>query len=507
MTVQPAPTAIERVRTVCDTAANMAAGTAAAARVAAVRDRLDGSLRVAIAGRVKSGKSTLLNALVGERLAPTNAGECTKVVTWYQRGVGYDVVAIGYDGRTTPVPFRRIDGALVFDIDALLLEEIERLVVSWPSAALRQITLIDTPGLASLAAENSVRTSEFLALDDSHPSDADAVIYLMRHLHQRDAEFLGSFMDRSVVGSSPVNAVAVLSRADEIGAGRLDAMASARRIAERYERNETVRTLCTAVVPVAGLIAETGLTLREDEAWALRQLATTPDATLDRMLRAADAFCEPGASELTVELRRQLIDRLGMFGLRFCVAEIRAGRAASANELATALVVESGLAAVRRLIADLFLPRADILKARTALVGLRSIADELKSIDPARARRLAAEVEQCEASTPDFAELRLSHLVVAGIVAFSEAQREEFGMLTRPGSAVEDRLGATPTADRSALRSQALEGVERWRTSGAAPFADVAMREACETMAHTYESLFVELHAQRAAGPEPIVER
>ena len=33
--------------------------------------------RVAIAGKVKAGKSTLLNALVGEMLAPTDAGECT----------------------------------------------------------------------------------------------------------------------------------------------------------------------------------------------------------------------------------------------------------------------------------------------------------------------------------------------------------------------------------------------------------------------------------------------
>ena len=47
-------------------------------------DRLDEPLRLAIAGKVKAGKSTLLNALVGEQLAPVDAGECTKVVTWYR---------------------------------------------------------------------------------------------------------------------------------------------------------------------------------------------------------------------------------------------------------------------------------------------------------------------------------------------------------------------------------------------------------------------------------------
>lgn len=51
--------------------------------------------------------------------------------------------------------------------------------------------------------------------------------------------------------------------------------------------------------------------------------------------------------------------------------------------------------------------------------------------------------------------------------------------------------------DPAVLRGKALAGVERWRTQGAAPLADVAMREACETMAHTYESLYVELYEPR----------
>ena len=49
-------------------------------------DRMDEPLRVAIAGKVKAGKSTLLNALVGEEIAPTDASECTKVITWYRDG-------------------------------------------------------------------------------------------------------------------------------------------------------------------------------------------------------------------------------------------------------------------------------------------------------------------------------------------------------------------------------------------------------------------------------------
>src|SRR5262245_51290536 len=56
--------------------------------IAAVRHRLsEEGLRVAVAGRVSSGKSTLVNALLRRRVAPTAAGECTRVVTWFRYGV------------------------------------------------------------------------------------------------------------------------------------------------------------------------------------------------------------------------------------------------------------------------------------------------------------------------------------------------------------------------------------------------------------------------------------
>src|SRR6185295_19470143 len=96
--------------------------------------RFDEPLRVAIAGRVKAGKSTLLNALIGEEIAPTDAGECTRLVTWYQDGVTYRVTLEAHSGATRPVSFHRDDGALEVDLEGTAPEDVERLVVEWPSA-------------------------------------------------------------------------------------------------------------------------------------------------------------------------------------------------------------------------------------------------------------------------------------------------------------------------------------------------------------------------------------
>ena len=111
--------------------------------------RLDEPLRVAIAGKVKAGKSTLLNALVGEQVAPTDAGECTRVVTWYRDGTTPRIVLHPRTGTPRPLPVRRHDGALEIDLGATPAEECERLVVDWPAQSLRTTTLIDTPGIAS----------------------------------------------------------------------------------------------------------------------------------------------------------------------------------------------------------------------------------------------------------------------------------------------------------------------------------------------------------------------
>ena len=150
--------------------------------------RLDEPLRVAFAGRVKAGKSTLLNALVGEQLAPTDAGECTRIVTWYRDGHSPRVVLHLHDGRTRQASFTRADGTLTVDLGNEVAEGVERIDVQWPSSRLAGVTLIDTPGLGSATEGGSAPTTRFLAIDDDAdgPGEADAVIYLMRHLHQSD---------------------------------------------------------------------------------------------------------------------------------------------------------------------------------------------------------------------------------------------------------------------------------------------------------------------------------
>ncbi|HUS20488.1 MAG TPA: dynamin family protein [Aeromicrobium sp.] len=475
-----------QVRTLIGELSTSLAGHPAQSRLAAISARLDGPLRVAIAGRVKAGKSTLLNALVGERLAPTDAGECTKIVTRYQYGTQYGVVADMRAGSPRTLSFTRGESALKIDLDGLGEADIRHMTVNWPSSVLQQTMLIDTPGLASINAENSRRTIDFVQGDDGGGTgEIDAVIYLMRHAHREDLRFLDAFMDRGVSSSSAVNAIGVLSRADEIGAGRLDAMESAARIASRYAADRNLARLVSGVLPLAGLLAETGLTLIEEEAAALRGIAAIDPDHLDRMLLSAQTFCDAEVEAVSADQRRRLLDRLGVFGVRVSVDLIRTQGLRTAADLGPRLVETSGLSALRARISDQFGPRARVLQARSALVSLRALARELESSAPDQARQIGYECERIEASAAEFARIRAAYLVSSGLVELKDDEQVSLTRLLMGTTAV-DALGV-PSAS---VRSAALDGVAKWRARAEDPFADPTTREACEAGARTCEVFY-----------------
>ena len=336
-------------------------------------ERLSGPLRLAIAGRVKAGKSTLLNALVGEELAPTDAGECTKLVTWYIGGHAAKVTAVHKDGRREQRPFSREGGALEVDLGGPA-EAFDHLEVSWPSSRLRDVTLVDTPGIASLSTEVSERTSTLLSAEDDRPPVVDAVLYLFRHSHASDVRFLEAFHDDELGRGTPLNAVGVLSRPDEIGSCRLDALTVAARVADRYERDSRIHRLCPLVLPVAGLLGQAGTTLREEEYRALATIAALPDAERNELLLTADRLLADDTDvRLTPLERGHLADRLGLFGVRLSVTLIRDGTVRSATELAKRLATDSKLEELRGVLVRQFLERSKLLRARSALAVVRAV--------------------------------------------------------------------------------------------------------------------------------------
>jgi hypothetical protein len=456
--------------------------------------RFDEPLRVAVAGKVKAGKSTLLNALLGEAIAPTDAGECTQVVTWYQDGNTPKVTLYpknpGPNAAPRQVPLHRRDGALELDLGGTPVDRVDRMVVDWPSQSLRATTLIDTPGIDSLSTDTSARSHQFLAPDDA-PTAADAVIYLMRHLHSGDVRFLESFHDQGVARATAVNTIAVLSRADEIGVGRLDALMSAKRIANRYRCDDKLRDLCQTVVAVAGLLAQTGRTMKQVEFTALTELSALAREDMDALLLSVDRFVtSQTTAPLSTEARGALLDRFGLFGVRLGVTLIRQGVNDPAR-LSTELVRRSGLDDLREVLAIQFTERRDLLKARSALLALDLVLH--REPRPASAP-LAVELERIMSGAHEFAELRLLSSLRSGAVKVpDEARVEAERLLGGDGGAATARLGLDADADPTTARAATMDALSRWRRRAESPLSSRSVADTARVVVRSCEGILATL--------------
>jgi hypothetical protein len=479
---------------------------AAAPEVASVLrdqlDRLDEPLRVAIAGKVKAGKSTLLNGLVGELIAPTDAGECTKVVTWYRDAPAPAVVSYPDDGPPEPLPIHRSADGLTVRLREVPAERLRKLVVDWPSQNLREMTLIDTPGIASTSAATSRRTLTLLTPDGDTPHDepaeADAVVYLMRHLHVADAEFLESFRDQGVARANAANTIAVVSRADEVGGGRIDAMLSARRIARRYRSSPALRGLCQTVLPVAGLLAATGKTLRQQEFTTLAALAAAPRAEMDDVLLSTSRFLRServaALSSVSTENRHALLARFGLYGLRLSMMHIRQG-CDDSTALAAELVRGSGIAELCDVLRARFTDRRDLLKARTGLLAVeRLLRTEVPGADMDAVAGLAVEVERISSGAHEFVELRLLSALRCGEVPLQpslSATAER--LLGGEGVSTTQRLALPADAPPQAVRREALAELAHWRRRAENPFASRQEVRAYQAVARSCEGIVATL--------------
>jgi hypothetical protein len=458
--------------------------------------RLNEPLRIALAGTLKSGKSTLVNALVGECIAPTDATEATRIVTWFRHGPTPRATANHVGGRRSNVPIVRTadgTGGLTFEFETLQPDDVADIDVEWPAEELTAATIIDTPGTSSLTPDVSARTLRLLVPPDGVPR-VDAVVFLLRTLNAADIALLKQIGDLVGGSAGALGMIGVASRADEIGAGRIDAMLSANEVATRFTTELDRTGICQAVVPVSGLLALTARTLRQSEFAALQKLTGVEPAALNTAMLSADRFVRDDPT-LPVDsaTRAQLLDRFGMFGLRISLALLRAG-VDDADSLAADLLERSGLVALREVIDQHFAQRSDQLKSHTALVALRRFVQRHPT--PATPRILA-DIEPLLADTHAFEELRLLSQLRSRPTTLTE---DEMASLRRiiggSGTAAASRLGLSAERPQDGPRA-AFAAAQRWRRRAEHPLNDPFTSRACRAAVRSAEAL-VARYAGRA---------
>jgi len=132
--------------------------------IAGIMDRLeDQSLEIAVFGRVSSGKSSLLNAILGEDILPVGVTPITAVPTRL-RYHPTPLLSVWYAERSAEtMGINRLAEFASEKGNPNNQKRVTRMVVHLPSARLREgVTLVDTPGLGSLATTGAAETLAYL---------------------------------------------------------------------------------------------------------------------------------------------------------------------------------------------------------------------------------------------------------------------------------------------------------------------------------------------------------
>jgi GTP-binding protein EngB required for normal cell division len=161
--------------------------------IAGITDRLeDRSLEIAVFGRVSSGKSSLLNAILGQDILPVGVTPITAVPA----RIHYHIVpslAIWYADRLPEtLGLTRLAEFASEQGNPRNQKRVTRMIVHIPSARLREgVTLVDTPGLGSLATTGAAETLAYLpncdlgvVLIDAGSTITQADLETIQALHQ-----------------------------------------------------------------------------------------------------------------------------------------------------------------------------------------------------------------------------------------------------------------------------------------------------------------------------------
>ena len=195
-------------------------------RVRNLSDILSKPLSVAILGEFNAGKSTLVNALLGEEVVPMGILPTTAHTGFIEYGAR-KAARIAYrddlDDEPEEVPYREARRRMEEETDL-----IDHLTFSYPHPHLRAVTFRDTPG--------------FNALDEGHDAiargsleDAEAILWVLdanQALSQTEFELLESIRDSSE------RVIVLLNKIDRV-APEADAYADSTEVQELVDYVET----------------------------------------------------------------------------------------------------------------------------------------------------------------------------------------------------------------------------------------------------------------------------
>ncbi len=216
--------------------------------VGRIREDYDKPLLLTVMGEFNAGKSTFINALVGEPVAPMGITPTTATINVLKYGVERKVRVLHRSGVVKELEYEALGGWLK-GLSREAAVEVRQVEILYPAEELTRVNLVDTPGFNSIVAEHETVARRFI-------ERADAVVWLF------DAGQPGKESEREAlarVAAQGKQVLGVLNKADRLTPVALEEVI-------QHLAAEELQGLVEGVVPLAArtaLDAKSGTTLDE----------------------------------------------------------------------------------------------------------------------------------------------------------------------------------------------------------------------------------------------------
>lgn len=489
--------------------------------IAAQRERYRRKMRVALVGRVSSGKSTLTNGLLGGDYAATGIEELTYNVTCLRHGPsdGMTVWFGSEDRRPERQDRQRLVALATRAHDDPELQKylaaIAYLEVTDPNPHLEGFDLVDTPGLDAVAGSAQAsktltflgRTAEDVRKDTvSFAAQADALVLVFpRALAGTDAELLSDFVHAGLGTANPITAVGALTKI-EFHWPRQDPMERGRLDAERLMAATDARRLLFDIRPVAGKVAAAAGVFTDNDFADLDALQTSMSSSaLKRHLSFGPAFQTAPLPGLPVDVARRdaLYELFGAYGIHLACELIRQG-VCSRADLREQLELRSGITDLRRLLVEHFARRSDVVKLQSVVNETRTLPVRFSAgLTPReldRAAQAVAQVTRLE-QEPAFQELTALRHWWQGDLTFTAEQGKELTLIAgEHGFSPAQRLGLPADTDAAGLIAAASTRHAYWSGAVISPEYSGRSHGACQVMLDAYDGILDELRRGHRAA-------
>jgi len=438
-------------------------------------------MRVAVVGLIKAGKSTLMNALLGETLVPTGTDETTFNLNWLRYGES-PALRIHFKDNRPPETRSLDDLAALTRRDAKKYAElsgIQYLEITYPNSLLKRLNLIDTPGLASYYEGDSENTRAFLrlhgkeltALTEQEASQADAVLYLFsQSLHSSDQAVLEEFQGPVLGRANPINSIGVLTKVDTYWPAGEMPLEIGERITQRLANHQGIRRLFYDIRPICARLAHGAQTLQPDEFATLKQLTSLPQERFAKLIKDVRRFADRDYPNVPIDTsqRKKVLERLGLYGT-FLAYQTLQQKTCDQTHLSEILLHQSGVPELRDLILSHFGNRAYLIKLNAVLQRLKVIFfEQRRHVQGSKEQQIldsiAGTFDVLEAREHAFAELGVLQDFYAERLEFSEDEIRQLMEITGEyGTSITKRLGMGEEGTITEMISLATKKVYYWQ--------------------------------------------